>query len=40
LRDHLRINCANPWSETIADGVSRLGQLIAAAAESGSRKLA
>jgi DNA-binding transcriptional MocR family regulator len=40
LRDHIRINCANPWSEAIADGVSRLGQLIAAAAESGCRKSA
>ena len=40
LRDHLRINCANPWSEKIADGVFRLGQLIADAAEAADRKRA
>ena len=40
LRDHLRINCANPWNENIADGVRRLGQLIAHAAEAADRKRA
>ncbi len=40
LRDHIRINCANPWSQTIADGVSRLGRLIADAAAHGARRTA
>lgn len=34
LRDHIRINCANPWTEAIADGVCRLGRLVEDAAGS------
>lgn len=40
LRDHIRINCANPWSDAIADGVARLGRIIASAADAGVRKIA
>jgi DNA-binding transcriptional MocR family regulator len=40
LRDHMRINCANPWSDAIADGIRDLGELIASAADCARKRSA
>ena len=40
LRDHIRINCANPWSRDIAEAIKKLGDIVRQCMDAGVRKTA